>query len=638
MAVSFQQQSLRRKVAYFIVIVVLFTLTLLIRRWDVYGIEAQGTALEIREESLGEVDLTSSVLRLILSGSRGAVVCYVWNDAMDKQKRHEWNQLDQRVGLLVKLQPHFIVPWQFQSWNLAYNVSVEFDRVKDKYFFIARGIQLLAEGERKNKDNPDLRFYIGNYTQSKMGISDENNTLRSLYQMSCIDPAERNPARFLDDKKEVKLTEFEDFCREHPVLVRRLRDSLRYRTPEEIVEFLAANYKIPCLFEQEASETGRQFKALADRFPVLPPPSRFGGPGELTYDSPLRDDFDSYAAARAWYSYAQDPLDDPVRPRRNRYMAQIIFRGYPARAQSYLAQRREKEGWFDRDGWQIKGWFPENPREPQGPKKVVAVGTGRNWAMDEWERAHQMYKDHGERHGLYKTPEEVRALTPEQLRDYNYNRHLSNFDHFYFESQVEKSREAVTARKRFFQAHEFRMAGEPGAALDEYEKEDALGHPSTWWRDSTGKFTHLTGWKKLLLDHPEFRKDSEVEEESYIIERRYLRLVRERRLPYIRQYLLLQDFLTQRALAPVSAGWLPIPVHLLPSVPLPFPSDLPPFKGPFEDVDDEDKPLISLDAKNRVLSRQRLPTLPTPTAPTTPAQPATPGKPTAPKATSASSQ
>src|SRR5262249_49390790 len=151
------------------------------------GMDVQARELELREESLGEIELVSSALRLSLFGSRGAVVCYLWADAQEKQKKHEWNQLDQRVRVLGKLQPHFLSPWLFQSWNLAYNVSVEFDRIKDKYFYIARGIELLAEGERQNKDNPEMRFFIGNYQQSKMGISDENNTLRTLYQLSCID-------------------------------------------------------------------------------------------------------------------------------------------------------------------------------------------------------------------------------------------------------------------------------------------------------------------------------------------------------------------------------------------------------------------------------------------------------------------
>ena len=46
------------------------------------------------------------------------------------------------VRALTKLQPHFITPWLFQSWNLSYNVAVEADRLRDKYFYVTRGIEL----------------------------------------------------------------------------------------------------------------------------------------------------------------------------------------------------------------------------------------------------------------------------------------------------------------------------------------------------------------------------------------------------------------------------------------------------------------------------------------------------------------
>jgi hypothetical protein len=604
MASRFQQQSLRRKLTYFVLIVVLFTAALLLRRWPGYGMTAQAGNLQIREESLGNVELDSSALRLSLSGLRGVLVCYLWYDAQDKQKKHEWNLLEQRVLVLSKLQPHFISPWLFQSWNLAYNVSVEFDRVKDKYFYIARGIELLGEGERQNRDNSEMRFFIGNYTQSKFGISDENNTLRSLYQMSCIDPKERDPKRFRKDGGAVNLVEFEDFCKRHPFLVRRLRDRLRCKTPEDVVDFLEANQKIPSLYEPLENVHGNEqgvtpLKELAERFPVLPPHSRFD-PTELTYDSPLADDFDNYAASRAWYSYAQDPIEAP--DRRPRYMAKILFQGYPARAQAYVAERREQEGWFDREGWEIPNWFPESPSQPQGPKRVVAVGTDQNWAADAWDRAFQMYKDHGEKHGLYKTQEELVELKrdPRKFAEYRADLQMSNYKHFYFKADVERTTEAVTGRKYFFEADQLRRAAEDARALALYENPAAFGPPAAWAKDKA------TGWKRILLDHADFRHDDEVQEESYVFQRKYQSLVLKRRAGAIKEMLVLQDLLAQRALAPSPAClWAPLPIHLLPNVPSPFKGL--PFKGPLDDVDEENQPLITDAVINRALSRLGIP-------------------------------
>ena len=66
-------------------------------------------------------------------------------------ERHEWEGLRLVVGAITKLQPFFITPWLFQSWNLAFNVSVECDRPRDKYYYVSQGLDLLAEGERRNR-------------------------------------------------------------------------------------------------------------------------------------------------------------------------------------------------------------------------------------------------------------------------------------------------------------------------------------------------------------------------------------------------------------------------------------------------------------------------------------------------------
>ena len=90
----------------------------------------------------------------------------------------------------------------------------------------------VSEGSRRNRDNPDMRYTMGLFTQNKFGISDEATTLRSLFQMSCIDPLERDDYRLrkLDDQGRpvVNLQAFEDFCRKYPHLVLRLRDKLAY--------------------------------------------------------------------------------------------------------------------------------------------------------------------------------------------------------------------------------------------------------------------------------------------------------------------------------------------------------------------------------------------------------------------------
>src|SRR5262245_37152098 len=102
MATPLQQPSARRKLIYFGLILALFAgNTFLVRGLaspltggaPVWTVTAQATDLELREENQGDVDLLGSTLRLGLTGSRGLAVTLLWNAAIDKQMKHEWNEL-----------------------------------------------------------------------------------------------------------------------------------------------------------------------------------------------------------------------------------------------------------------------------------------------------------------------------------------------------------------------------------------------------------------------------------------------------------------------------------------------------------------------------------------------------------------
>src|SRR5205807_1784303 len=144
MANPFQQMVQQRKLTYAILILFLFTGSLVHRK---LVIEPAAFRLQLREVARGEVELTSSAIRLSLTGSRGLAVTFLWSAAMAKQQKHDWNEVELLVGSITKLQPYFITPWIFQSWNLSFNVAVECDRPIDKYYYVARGLDLLAEGE-----------------------------------------------------------------------------------------------------------------------------------------------------------------------------------------------------------------------------------------------------------------------------------------------------------------------------------------------------------------------------------------------------------------------------------------------------------------------------------------------------------
>jgi hypothetical protein len=295
-------------------------------------------------------------------------------------------------------------------------------------------------------------------------------------------------------------------------------------------------------------------------------------------------------------------------------MKTILFRQFPARAQSYLAERRETEGWFD-EGWEVDEgrqgadrWFVD--------RKVV-IGDGHNWAGNAWTKAHEMWEAHARRNGLYLSPaqqeeksrqakayrdafgvkagdvdprlgpedvsEELRASfeAHRQLSWYQNDRRLTNIAHFLAQTEAESTRTAVTARKLFFQAQRKHKAVENAEALRLYEQGLAL-------------------WKELLNERDEFRADLDVQEQTYKIQWDYLGLLQDQetgRLRHLKPLLVLEDFLSQGLRPGGATMWLPSP-HLI------HPKELgSPVVGPFDGLAKDGKPFISAVAVLRARGR-----------------------------------
>ncbi len=117
--------------------------------------------------------------------------------------------------------------------------------------------------------------------------------------------------------------------------------------------------------------------------------------------------------------------------------------------------------------------------------------------------------------------------------------------------------------------------------------------------------------RQLLLDHREFRRDGNVQEDTYEVELKYLGLVREIMGKDLQRLLIEQDYLTQAVVRP------PTLVPYLPSVYLIRELELP-FVTPFDGEDSEGVPLIQDDAKDRVRNRLNLPSLQPPAPSTAP--------------------
>ena len=574
MANPFQQRARQRKVIYLALIVVLFTVSLLHRRLVV---QPQAEDLQLREVTKGNVELTSAFVRLSLTGSRGLATTILWSSAIDRMARHEWNELEVLVKSISKIQPYFVTPWVFQSWNLAFNVAVECDRPRDKYYYVSRGLELLAEGERRNQGtfdtagpgqlkfpgNPEMRHFMGFYYQLKIGNSDEKTTMRSLLDLSCIDPLKRDPQKFYErnerGQRVVNREALQKLCEEYPRLVRRLREGLNLGTPLQIVTFLEDNKDVPHRFKKPAPGETHSEPAdnLSEQFPVLPPvrPINVGWTDRSKWPDAHKDPMspeaiDVFLICRTWYQYAQEPLPPPRRHpgvmeeeykhmamrekerRENKIiyrdaktMADTLFRGYPSRAQYYIAENLESEGWFDEDGWLVRDWFK------QGGSSETEFRVGREvkyHAQPAWESAFRMYQEFSRANGIYLTPLEIEELQrkasaireafkagpmdmlapmrPAGSLGESYDAHqklqanlqirmMTNFDATFHQALGEKEPEIIRARKLLHEAE--RLFRKPDyRALPLYEQAWPL-------------------WVDVCMRQPEFAKIGFAQEDVY---------------------------------------------------------------------------------------------------------------------------
>ena len=133
------------------------------------------------EASLGDVDPSSSTMNLVLFGLRGVATNVLWQDAMDAKEKKDWARLRSDVDSITLLQPHYEKVWDFQGWNLAYNVAAEWDGVPDRWYWVKEGTKFVMDGVDRNSRSPDLRFKVGQIMGQKVGNADEKTFYRRYF-------------------------------------------------------------------------------------------------------------------------------------------------------------------------------------------------------------------------------------------------------------------------------------------------------------------------------------------------------------------------------------------------------------------------------------------------------------------------
>lgn len=183
-----ERTNLYRKLAYAVVMAVLLFPLSLLGSPKTSDDKPGGHLAEFRHEhglsqgNLGEIDPASETLKLATLGLRGVAANALWMKANTFKMKEDWGNLTATLEQLSKLQPNYITFWKYQAWNLTYNVSVEFDDYRDRYYYVRRGIEFLKKGETYNRDNPQILWELGWFIGQKIGRADEKVQYRRLFR------------------------------------------------------------------------------------------------------------------------------------------------------------------------------------------------------------------------------------------------------------------------------------------------------------------------------------------------------------------------------------------------------------------------------------------------------------------------
>lgn len=136
----------------------------------------------LSQGQMTEVDPASETMKLASLGMRGVAVNLLWMQATEYKKKHNWDGVESTLNALVKIQPNFIKVWEFQAHNMSYNISREFDDYEFRYRWVKKGISFLTKGLKPNYRDHRMTDNLGQFTGSKLGVSDEKKQFRRIFR------------------------------------------------------------------------------------------------------------------------------------------------------------------------------------------------------------------------------------------------------------------------------------------------------------------------------------------------------------------------------------------------------------------------------------------------------------------------
>jgi hypothetical protein len=148
-------------------------------------INAERTRMKlVANEPLENATPSLAFATVAMGAFRGLVVDILWMRAETLKEQGQFFDAQQLADGITRLQPRFAAVWDFQAWNMAYNISVAIpaSEPQERWRWVRAGYELLRDkGIPTNRHSILLYHRLGLIFQHKIGgVTDEANRYYKL--------------------------------------------------------------------------------------------------------------------------------------------------------------------------------------------------------------------------------------------------------------------------------------------------------------------------------------------------------------------------------------------------------------------------------------------------------------------------
>lgn len=98
---------------------------------------------------------------ILLGGFRAIAVDFLWLRVDRLQREKKWDEMRAVCQAIARLQPRQSEVYAHLGWNMAYNISNQFEEPEEKIKWIRAGIEYVERGARKNPLDERMAFWLG---------------------------------------------------------------------------------------------------------------------------------------------------------------------------------------------------------------------------------------------------------------------------------------------------------------------------------------------------------------------------------------------------------------------------------------------------------------------------------------------